>query len=96
MGQTILCDVIAAWEETGEQPDFTEYGFASVLDALKAAQDTMYELGTSCNRLREKLDSQQSSKQGAHTTLLAVRRKLVLCPKCGCVHGVDIPAPQSV
>jgi len=95
MGQTILCEVIAAWEETGEQPDFTQYGFASVLAALKAAQDRMFELGTSCNRLREKLDSQQSAQQGVHPTLLNVRRKLVLCPQCGCVHGVDLPAPQS-
>lgn len=95
MGQTILCEVIAAWEETGEQPDFTQYGFASVLDALKEAQDRMFELGASCNRLREKLDSQQSAQQGVHPTLLNVRRKLVLCPQCGCVHGVDLPASQS-
>lgn len=59
MGQTILCEVIAAWEETGEQPDFTRFGFANVLAALKEAQDIMFELGTSCNCLREKLDSQQ-------------------------------------
>lgn len=68
MGQTILCEVIAAWEETGIQPDFTQYGFANVFSALKAAQDRMFELGTSCNRLREKLDSQQSAQQSVQPT----------------------------
>ena len=77
MGQTILCEVIAAWEETGEQPDFTQYGFASVLDALKEAQVAMFELGTLCNRLREKLDSQQTAQHGVHPTVplnMMVRR----------------------
>lgn len=95
MGQTILCEVIAAWEETGEQPDFTQYGFASVLDALKAAQDTMFELGTSCNRLCEKLDSQQSAQHGVHPTVLTVRAKLVMCPQCENIFSVDFPAPHS-
>ena len=89
MGQTILCEVIAAWEETGEQPDFTQYGFASVLDALKAAQDTMFELGTLCNRLREKLDSQQTAQQSVERTVLRCApdehdfSKGLECAKCG-------------
>lgn len=88
MGQTILCEVIAAWEETGEQPDFTQYGFASVLAALKEAQDRMFELGTSCNRLREQLDNQKFTKAP-----IVVRAKLVMCPRCENVFSVDLDAP---
>jgi hypothetical protein len=84
MGQTILCEVIAAWEETGEQPDFTQYGFASVLAALKEAQDRMFELGTSCNRLREKLDSQQSAQQGVQADgANGAVKNVGHCPECG-------------
>lgn len=37
----------------------------------------------------------KTAEQGVHPTLLNVRRKLVLCPQCGCVHGIELPASQS-
>lgn len=95
MGQTILCEVIAAWEETGEQPNFSEFGFDSILDALKAAQDTMFELGTSYNRLRERYDSQQSAQQHTQPTVLTWRDEVIMCPECKHLFTIHIANPHS-
>lgn len=55
MGQTILCEIIAEWEEIGEQPDVKEFDFDSMLDVLKKAQEIMFDLGTSANECTRQL-----------------------------------------
>ncbi len=50
MGQTILCDFIANWEESGAQPDPKAYGWPDMLTMLQEAQAAMFDLGASSNQ----------------------------------------------
>jgi len=65
------------------------------IDALEECIDTRSDEGFETDVARLALDKIKAAQQGVHPTLLNVRRKLVLCPQCGCVYGVDLPAPQS-
>ncbi len=49
MGQTIICEYLAAWESTGTQPDPTKFGFDGLYSMLEECQDTMLKLGTAAN-----------------------------------------------
>jgi hypothetical protein len=89
---------IAPWKKTGYRPTVIEQMLYIIRTSEITPAEFMrneYILGTSCNRLHEKLDSQQSAQQGVHPTLLPARHKLVSCPQCKLMFGVDLPAPQS-
>jgi hypothetical protein len=38
---------------------------------------------------------ENAAQQSMHPTLLTARRKLVTCPQCQLVFGIDLPASQS-
>lgn len=58
MGQTIICEYLAAWESTGTQPDPTQYGFDGLYAMLEECQDAMLSLGTAANEYKRALGTQ--------------------------------------
>ena len=49
-----------------------------------------YSLG----ELRQALAIKKSAQQGVQPTVLYERRKLVTCPQCKTIFGVELPAPH--
>jgi chromosome segregation ATPase len=49
MGQTIICEYLATWAETGIAPDPTAFGFDGLYSMLEECQDVMLSLGTAVN-----------------------------------------------
>ncbi len=50
MSQTIICEYLAKWEETGIAPETTEFGFdGGIYGMLVECQDVMLKLGTAAN-----------------------------------------------
>lgn len=58
MGQTILCEYLAAWDEAGTQPDPVAFGFDDIRAMLDEAQEAMFSLGSSSNRNYETVRAQ--------------------------------------
>lgn len=63
MGQTILCELLNEWEdEDGNppnpdkpMPNLAEHGFDRLYALLKECQETMFQLGTTCNEQKREL-----------------------------------------
>lgn len=54
MGQTIICEYLAVWDETGEQPDVKAFGWDNLRAMLDECQETMFSLGNSTNEWQRK------------------------------------------
>jgi hypothetical protein len=64
MGQTIICEYLAAWESTGVQPDPTAFGFDGLYSMLEECQDTMLKLGTVANDGRRRIAELETALNG--------------------------------
>lgn len=91
MGQTILCEYIAAWEETGEQPDPAGFEFNGVLDMLQRAQRRMFELGTSANDWNRKAMEYQRSYKAVSRAAIEreIEYKTVLKDTLACLENLN-------
>lgn len=49
MGQTIICEYLAEWGESNQQPDPRNHGFDGLYSMLEECQNVMFALGESAN-----------------------------------------------
>jgi hypothetical protein len=77
MGQTIICEYLAAWELTGIAPDPTAFGFDGLYSILVECQDTMLKLGTAANDGKRYIAEMQTALKNATDTIEDCARRIV-------------------
>lgn len=77
MGQTILDEYLAAWDETLEQPDPTKFGFNDLYTMLVEAQEAMLSLGMAANKARRDLHALRVEYNSTQAVLEFADAKLI-------------------
>lgn len=76
MGQTIICEYLAAWEDTGTQPDPIEYGFDGMFAMLQECQSAMLELGESVNAQRYRANGLRAEYDALSDRAVKLKKEL--------------------
>ena len=71
-------------------PEIRHVPCGEFCNCAQVCSDEEFEEGVKCYSLANWLSAQQS----VQPTLLPARHKLVSCPQCKLMFGVDLPAPQ--
>lgn len=92
MGQTIISELIAHWQEEGQPKDITVFGFESLLDVLEKSEEAMFELGASCNRQHARVIELEQALEQAREVIDSMKfvesGGYLYCVSCGVLQNI--------